>query len=272
MIYVLYHSACLDGFGAAFAAWKKFGDEATYIPVKYQEPWPAQIESMSDVYILDFSFDREMLVYQKEIASNLLVIDHHKSAKKALEGLHFAQFDMEHSGAVLAWNYFHPDLEVPDLLLHVQDRDLWKFELPATEAICETLWAYPKDFDRWDNWIKEPNAYGRLKREGKLLLQAKRGVVTQTCYGAFICSVGGKRAIACNAPVHVSEVCHELLKRNPDCEVAVGFRITSERFWRWDFRSRKDGGVDVSEIALLFGGGGHENAAGAKTESSILRL
>jgi len=36
-IVVLYHANCLDGFGAAYAAWKKFGDTADYIPVQYGE-------------------------------------------------------------------------------------------------------------------------------------------------------------------------------------------------------------------------------------------
>ena len=30
-IVVIYHDQCRDGFGAAYAAWKKFGDDASYI-------------------------------------------------------------------------------------------------------------------------------------------------------------------------------------------------------------------------------------------------
>ena len=33
-IVIIYHTDCRDGFGAAWAAWKKFGDSATYIPGK----------------------------------------------------------------------------------------------------------------------------------------------------------------------------------------------------------------------------------------------
>lgn len=271
MIYVLYHANCLDGFGAAYAAWKRFGDDAEYVPVKYQEGWPTEVQPEgNEIYILDFSFDRDTLLFQEQLASKLVVIDHHKSAAEALAGLEFAQFDMERSGAVMAWNYFHPTKEVPELLLYIQDRDLWQFKRGATKAVCETLWAYPKDFDRWDNWINEPYAFGRIKREGDLLLLAKRRVVAQICYGSFECKVEGRRAIACNAPVHVSEVCHELLDRHPEAELAIGFRVTSEQLFRWDFRSRKGSGVDVSKVAALFKGGGHENAAGAKTEFNIL--
>ena len=34
---VIYHKYCLDGFGAAFAAWKKFGDTVEYLPLAYPE-------------------------------------------------------------------------------------------------------------------------------------------------------------------------------------------------------------------------------------------
>ncbi len=269
--YVLYHASCLDGFGAAYAAWKLYGDAATYVPVKYQEPWPEEVISAGNqVIILDFSYDRETLLAQHQLTENLIVLDHHKSAKEALEGLPFAVFDMEKSGAVIAWEYFHPDEETPKLLLHVQDRDLWQFKMPATKAVCESLWAYPRDFERWDNYVNNPGAFRGLNIEGKLLLLAKKQVVSQVCYGEFTMILKGIRVVACNAPVHVSEVCHELLDRNPDCEFAIGFRINSARKWRWDFRSRKGSGVDVSVVAKHYGGGGHENAAGAITTHNIL--
>ena len=32
---VIYHASCADGFGAAFAAWLKFGDDAEYVACSY---------------------------------------------------------------------------------------------------------------------------------------------------------------------------------------------------------------------------------------------
>jgi hypothetical protein len=53
--YVLYHSNCYDGFGAAYAAWKKFGDEGTkYLPVSYGFP-PPEMPDAKAVSIVDFS-------------------------------------------------------------------------------------------------------------------------------------------------------------------------------------------------------------------------
>ena len=39
-IVILYHGGCPDGFGGAYAAWKKFGDAAEYIPVQHDRVVP----------------------------------------------------------------------------------------------------------------------------------------------------------------------------------------------------------------------------------------
>ena len=60
----------------------------------------------------------------------------------------------------------------------------------------------------------------------------------------------------------VSDVCNEMLRRNPDAPFAVAL-IRSKGGLTFSFRS-EDSRIDVSEIAKSFGGGGHRNAAGAR--------
>ena len=38
--FVIHHQDCPDGFGAAYAAWLKLGDNATYVPGKYGDQPP----------------------------------------------------------------------------------------------------------------------------------------------------------------------------------------------------------------------------------------
>ena len=111
MIYVLYHKNCMDGKGAAYAAWKKFGESAKYIEVNYGEPVPEMTDA-SEIYILDFSYPKDVLYKMAETAK-VVVLDHHKTAQADLEGVEFAKFDMTKSGAVLAWEYFHPNSPTP---------------------------------------------------------------------------------------------------------------------------------------------------------------
>jgi len=129
----LYHANCADGFAAALAVWMKYKDSYEYIPVQYGNPAPPV--DGRDVLIVDFSYPRKELLQLKEAAKSLLVIDHHKTAEKELAGLDFCIFDMNKSGAVLTYQYISPDQEIPKLFLYIQDRDLWKWELPSSREV-----------------------------------------------------------------------------------------------------------------------------------------
>ena len=155
---VLYHRNCADGLGAAYAAFKVFGDNANYIPINYGEEPPEVSEK--NVFILDFSFPKDKLIKMKKLANSLVVLDHHKTAYEDLKDLDFAIFDMNKSGAGLAWEYFHKT-EMPKFIKLIQDRDLWKFELDDSKFFNDGLRAYVnfdvKSFSKLedDNYVNE---------------------------------------------------------------------------------------------------------------------
>jgi oligoribonuclease NrnB/cAMP/cGMP phosphodiesterase (DHH superfamily) len=148
-IYVLYHANCTDGSGAALAAYIALGDAATYIPVQYNKPVP-DMPLATVIYMVDFSYPKEILL-QLADSAQVVVIDHHKTAKAALEDIDHPNiqvwFDMEQSGATMAWKYFHADRAVPLLLRHIEDRDLWKFKLEGSKEIHRGLGMYPDWID-----------------------------------------------------------------------------------------------------------------------------
>jgi oligoribonuclease NrnB/cAMP/cGMP phosphodiesterase (DHH superfamily) len=150
---VIYHAGCPDGVGAALVAYLKFGENALYYPGVYQQPFPIveAIEAGGDIYCLDFSYPRDVLVKASDDhvmmrvlpgwamagvmpkgaeRPNIYLIDHHKTAEAALKdldypGIHIT-FDMEHSGAVLAYRHFFPSHFpshplVPEMLLYLED-------------------------------------------------------------------------------------------------------------------------------------------------------
>ncbi len=258
-IYVLYHAHCTDGFGAAFAAWLKFKETAVYLPVNYGEPLP-DIEDGSDVYILDFSYPRAVLVELAKRLNLLLVLDHHKSAEKELEGLEFAVFGQTVSGAVLTWIHFFPlDKQVPQLLRYVQDRDLWKWELPESREVSAALRIHPMEFEHWDYLINRIHGVDLLKEEGKIVLQVNESVVRSQVKGARWVRIGAYTVPVVNATTLISETCEKLLEFYLTPFVGVYFdRPDGKR--QWSLRSRPD--FDCSEVAKLFGGGGHKQAAG----------
>ena len=271
---ILYHGGCPDGFGAAFAAWLKLGDEADYIPCNYGGPPPDMPEG-APVRILDFSFPRATLLAMKERHPNLVVVDHHKTAQADLDGLDFCIFDMEHSGATLAWAWFNGSDpgDAPRFLRYIEDRDLWRWRLEWSKEISAWLFSHPRDFATWkrlyDSFeVESPTSAGGVVRslnrmnvqEGVAILRARDQFVESICEGVIWVEIANHIVPAANTSVLFSEVPTRLLELHPSAPFAASFRNLDGK-QVWSLRST-DNRVDVSAVAKRFGGGGHRNAAG----------
>lgn len=169
---VIYHADCPDGFGAALAAWKYFGKHADYLPMHHGEDWEPLGLAGKSVYILDFSFTRDVLEKIAAQSRAVTQIDHHASArtpwanqlKASANGLETFQhkelplnihFDLNKSGARLSWEHFFPSTPLPLALRHVEDIDLWRFTLPGTRAFSRALRLLPFDFASWEQLLAE---------------------------------------------------------------------------------------------------------------------
>lgn len=179
-IAILHHNDC-DGIGAAYAAHcgLSANHELLFKAVQYGEDPPydeLRAFEPQQVYILDFSYKSNVL---KDLMAefSVVVIDHHKSAAEDLadfpeidvvtfheqDGVQYPIFRgvrifQENSGCVLAWLFFMPDTEVPEILLYAQDYDLWKFELEHSKEINAFIQTLPFDFEEWADFYT-PGAY-----------------------------------------------------------------------------------------------------------------
>lgn len=273
---VIYHANCLDGFGAAFAAYQHFsskGIEAEYYSAKHGTE-PPDCEGR-EVYIVDFSYKRSVLKHICDVAEKVTILDHHISAQEDLAGLEdeydnlTVVFDMERSGAVITWEHFHSSVP-PRLLLHVQDRDLWRFELEGTDEINTALMSYPFTFGFWCELTENEAKLEELRAEGETLNRYRRQLIDQYKKRAVMGRVAGYEVPMVNAPhAIISELLGELAEGYP---FAIGYQDRGNQR-SWSLRSSKDG-VDVARIAERFGGGGHRRAAGFSTElpESLLNL
>ena len=214
-------------------------------------------------------------------ARAILILDHHKSAADDLKhyaafpfdsrGIHeewarrqacggvAAHFDMTKSGAMLAWEFFNPGKEPPALIRHIQDRDLWRFELEGTREIQAAVFSYPYDFEVWDRLMAMDAQ--ELRKDGAAIERKHFKDIRE-----FIEVAAGRMVIAghdipaLNAPYFwSSDAGHIMAEGEP---FAACYWDTPEGRV-FSLRSSSDG-VDVSEIAKQFGGGGHKNAAGFK--------
>jgi len=253
---VLYHANCRDGFGAAWTAWRRLGNRATYIPCKYGEPPPDV--SGKNVIILDFSYPREIAKRMYEDANDLIILDHHKSAMEDLEDLDFAWFSEDHSGAFLAWHFFHPGEDIPKFIRYIEDRDLWKWELPYSREFSAAFEIIPYNFMEYDRFCDDSTFDDAIERGGHMLAYS-RAIVGKICEGAVHHRFEGMDVMVVNTPYWVSEVGN-----------ALSFQCDFAAMWHYDHYDRNikvslrtsSDSVDISEIARKFNGGGHKKAGG----------
>lgn len=258
MIYVLYHKNCMDGKGAAYAAWKKFGESAKYIEVGYGDPVP-EMEGVKEIYILDFSYPKEILLEMNQTAK-VVVLDHHKTAQKDLEGLDFALFDMERSGASISWDYFHPNEERKSHIDFIEDRDLWKFKYVDTKPYSLAAYSMVKDFRDFDKLDSQ-----FLIETGEAMLSYQETLIESILQNSYITNFDNGynnhyKVAMVNSPILQSELGNLLLSRFPEADFSWVYREDGENEYV-SLRS-EDNRSDVSVVAKLFGGGGHRNASG----------
>ena len=261
---VLYHADCPDGFGAAYSAWLALGDSANYQPCKYGDPVPDV--SGRQVYILDFSFAPEVMEQMRGQAESITLLDHHKTAQDQLRCLSCGPkfsllFDLQKSGARLAWEHFHPGQPVPYLIARIEDRDLWNWKFEDSRELLSVLDTQGFDFQAWHALrlrAEDPAARPALLEQGRALRRQYEGLVASVAKGAFELTLLGHQTLAVNA---VSEFTSELgnILALRTGTFAVVFKIDSAQFVKVSLRSLRS--FDVSQIALQFGGGGHPQAS-----------
>ena len=259
---VIYHGNCSDGFGAAVSAYQKFGESADYFPAIYNQPYPPDIDGKT-VYILDFSYDYDTMLEIASKAYNVIVLDHHDTAMQTLNGLITSgivggEFDLSQSGAMMAWKYFNPGVEPPDLIKCIQDRDLWRFEIESTKAVSLALSSYPQDINIWRKFL-EPDGFQKLLNEGHAVLRYADEKTQDAVKTAYEVEFGGYMVMCANVPWFMaSDVGHELSKDRP-------FSITYYRDGDdvvVSLRAQRGSPIHVGEIAKNFNGGDHPGAAG----------
>jgi len=145
---VFYHGGCPDGFGGAYAAWKKLGDTAEYIPLHRGDDLPDV--TGANVYFIDFVYEQDVMDALASKAGSLTALDHHEGVRTVTESMPNFVFDNDRSGATLAWDFFHEGQSRPKLLEHIQDDDLFLFKLPDTRAILSYIGVNPFTFEFWD--------------------------------------------------------------------------------------------------------------------------
>jgi nanoRNase/pAp phosphatase (c-di-AMP/oligoRNAs hydrolase) len=261
---VIYHADCLDGLGAAWSAFCKLGTHARYIPAHHGEAIP-YFESGATLYILDFSYSPQLLVDAAAKAGQIILIDHHITAMEQCADFFKQQpcpenlslnFDMSRSGCILTWQYFFHNVKPDKILLHIEDRDLWRFKLEGTREITTAL------YERTHLDFTEIGTIdlAELLVIGRIQVEQFTGMVKRIAKAAHNVSIKDQVGLAVNSPSLFSSDLGHLL-----AEKSGTFGMTYQydgRKMQWFYSLRSIGDYDVGHLAVEFGGGGHKNAAG----------
>lgn len=265
---VIYHGNCADGFSAAWCFWHKYGDACDYLAGVYQQE-PPDVAGRS-VYLVDFSYKRAVVLRMLEQASHITLIDHHKTALEDLAGIESEKFstftDLNRSGATLAWDFLYPGEDRPLLLGHVEDRDLWRFKLPGTREIQAFVFSHEYTFEQWDRLMSAGQVELLQMTAAGAAIERKHHKDVAELVG--VCKrrmvIGGHEVPVASLPYTlVSDAAHAMAQGEP---FAACYWDTAEG--RVFGLRAADDGLDVSDVAKQYGGGGHAKAAGFKVPRS----
>lgn len=269
---VIYHAHCTDGIAAAWCFYNEFGDSMDYFPGVYGAPVPDIVDR--DVYLVDFSYKRDKMSDICKFANKVVVLDHHKTAIEDLDllDLEYPNLDLSwcttrKSGAGLAWGYVYGERPMPPFLAHVQDRDLWNFELPLTKEIIRGATNEPLTIELIDVYMQMSDTDLKpIAALGKNILISEmtlmKGILKECTREIEFDNGGSFVSLPCvNAPGALFSEMGNLLGKT-SLGVAMYYDTKSHRVF--GLRSNKEHGIDVSAIAKAYGGGGHKNAAGFK--------
>lgn len=273
---VIYHGrSCPDGFAAALAARLFYGDRAEYLGLDHGD-----VKSVDDlpavqgraVYILDFSFSPEILAQVEAGAAKLVLLDHHKSAAEKLTGFAcrcgVVHFDMDKSGARLAWEFFHPTQPIPDLVKFIEDRDIWVWQYPESAGFLAALDMEVFDFARWAEIAAfNPAQLTQFMARGQAMDEKFTKLATDIAEGAQPVVFNGQSGLMVNAPGVFHSLIGELLSKKSGT-FALMWTAGKGGIVKVGLRSQRN--FDCIALAESMGGGGHAQACGFKMASAQL--
>ncbi|MCB1213901.1 MAG: hypothetical protein KDK66_00360 [Deltaproteobacteria bacterium] len=266
-IICFFHANCTDGAAAAAVIKYKYPQAKCY-PMNHGDPIRARVKGKR-VFIVDFSFKEDILKNFKQEATSVHWYDHHITALPTRDLLGWGVLDLKESGASLTWKQEFPNKAMPKVLEYVKDKDLYEWKLPHSREInmylrgveditnpLSTCWKellnLKENDPKWQSMIEE----------GRLALEFQKKTLKKGLKNAFAIDFHGHRTLAVNWSLEASDM-GEYIYKDLGYDVALMFFFTGSIF-NFSLRSTK---VDVSKIALEYGGGGHPGAAGFRKDN-----
>jgi len=281
-----YHSADLDGHCSGAIVKYKY-PECETIGVNYGDTFPwDRINKGETVFMVDFCLQPFEDMERLNSICKLVWIDHHKSAIEEAKKRNFVArggqvLEVGKAACELCWEYLFPDKRMPFGVKLVGRYDVWDLKycqdvLPFQYGMrihntdldtytqgLSVVWnkVFKNDTDFLDKCIKNGRTILRyIEKENKKYVE-------QYC---FETEINGIPAIAVNKGLANSQLFDSIwdIEKYP---IVIAFVWRGDK-WTVSLYTIEETGIDVSEIAKSYGGGGHKCAAGFQCKELPFKL
>lgn len=279
-IVVIHHSADYDGLFCREIARKWFGENAAYVGWDYGDPVPSIPESVKELYLLDISIESLM------DDPRLIWIDHHKSAMEKYGKKNGLQIDgvaacrlayqflfQPSSGVILTkGDYVNRWVIEPLAVRLAGEYDVWDKRDPRAEVFQYGLKSCNLD-NRWQTLVDDGDCQV-IKPDEEVAAILRFGEIAKNyadnLNAEIVCAYGfdldfeglaflGLNTARCNSLSFQAAI-------RPHHDGLLGFRFDGAKWTVSLYAVPHKPNVDLSKIAVKYGGGGHRQACGFQAE------
>lgn len=283
---VLFTHIDLDGSGSEIIIKLIYPDIETYrVDYNFDSDLTYRkiMAEADSIIFTDISVSRdtaESLEATRSYGKELLLLDHHESAKTNLGDLDYPwiHIDLDYSGALLAFLWYKDQLSLNlDLASYnnygylaqlVSDYDLWNHKYPDSKKL-QFLWSKIGS-EQFVNRFLQDSSINMSEEEESYVNESMEAL--EESYQVAISNIsteedsyGNKWLLIKDIGVMYSLVADRILKENPD----AAYCCIMSRKGSLSFRSQY---YDVEQIAKALGGGGHRLAAGCSLPEGLIDI
>ena len=251
---IIYHSADFDGKFSRDIVQKKFDNYCEEIGWNHGDD-KVSIDEYNEIYIVDLPLDC-VSPYQNNL-NKIIWIDHHKSSIEKFKDVRVKGLRKIGKGACeLCWEYFFPKDKLPRSIELASRYDVWDLDDDVL------------NFQLGLRAFENPNAFNLpegIEEKGKTIRSYLSKYHADYMRKSFYVEFEGYKCICANLGLASSQIFDSIDKSTYDVMITFSY---NGKIWSYSIYSTT---IDVSEIAVKYGGGGHKGAAGFASEEFILK-
>jgi oligoribonuclease NrnB/cAMP/cGMP phosphodiesterase (DHH superfamily) len=265
---VIVHDTDNDGLVGLYL-WQGENHDTKWLAHTHGEKYSIEEFKGKDVVFIDCCYDYDYLCEIREVATSIKIFDHHRVDPRILKEFE-CYHSFEKSATLLIHEYLYPNKEVPEWILQIDKRDLWK-----------------KD-ENTDYWYLGLNALFGMFTLKEVFSILDKGVTVCSILNTgealyplyeivledgFITDIEVSDTehvtfIRSNNPILSSDTAEKFYLKEGCYATVITYNTGDEnKPYGYGLRTGRD--IDLSVVAKHFGGGGHAKACGFKTEIKL---